>query len=335
MQRWITALFVTIAAALLVGCGAEPLQSEEDAYGNFRDAIREVETPEEKTALCEEFLKSFPKSEHTGSLAGAVAYYRGEAMEDPGGAVTVLDQILAEVDDPETRFQVQMAQFPLAHEIGRTKDLEAIVTELEVHRALTFSEHLEVGEMAAGHQLWSLAETQAAAASTLATAEAFRSDYPDNDLTDAELAAKADNRSVMAATNRGWALAHLDRKTEALEVFEAAAPLSQTNYLGVPSTELFAFWGRTSLAQGDAERALELLGPTAVLGDNDEAFEAYREAYIAVHEDEAGFEDFLWSARQDLAMVIDDFELPDYQGALNRLGDTRGKVVFLSFWFPT
>ncbi len=335
MHRWITVFFVAIATALLIGCGAQSQQSAEDAYSEFRKAIREIETPEEKTALCEDFLTRFPESEHTGSLAGAVAYYRGEAMEDPGGAVTVLDEILAEVDDPKTRFQVQMAQFPLAQKTGRAMDLDVIVTELQAHRALTFSENLEVSETAAEHELWSLAETQAVAASTLATVEAFRSEYPDTDLTDDEVAAKAGNRSVMAATNRGWALAHLDREMEALEVFEAAAPLSQSNYLGVPSTELFSYWGRTALTQGEAERALELLGPTAVLGDNDEAFDAYREAYISVHEGEVGFEDFLWSARQDLAKVVDDFELPDYEGTLRRLSDTRGKVVFLSFWFPT
>ncbi len=335
MHRWITVLFVAIAAMLLIGCGSEPQQTVEDAYSEFRDAIREIETPEEKAALCEDFLTQFPESEHTGSLAGAVAYYRGEAMEDPAGAVEFLGGLLAKVEDPEMRFGVQLAQFPLTDEIGQAKDLEAIVTDLQAHRALTFSENLEVGEMAAGHDLWSLAETRAVAASTLATAEAFRAEYPDTELSDDELIAKADNRSVMAATNRGWALAHLDRETEALEVFEAAAPLSQSNYLGVPSTELFSYWGRTALGQGEAERALELLGPTAVLGDNDEAFEAYRDAYIAVHEDDAGFEDFLWSARQNLAKVVDDFELPDYEGALNRLGETRGKVVFLSFWFPT
>ena len=335
MHRWKTVFFVAIAAALLIGCGTQPQQSVEDAFGEFREAIREIETPEEKTALCEEFLTQFPESEHTRSLAGAVAYYRGEAMKDPAGAVEFLDGLLAKVEDPEMRFGVQMAQFPLAEEIGQAKDLEGIVTELEVHRALTFSENLAVGEMAAGHELWSLAETRAVAASALATADAYRSEYPDTELSEGEVIAKADNRSVMAATNRGWALAHLDREAEALEVFEVAAPLSQSNYLGVPSTELFAYWGRTTLDQGDAERALELLGPTAVLGDNDKAFDAYREAYVAVHEDGSGFDDFLWSARQDLAKVVDDFELPDYEGALNHLGDARGKVVFLSFWFPT
>ncbi len=335
MHRWITVLFTAIAAALLIGCGAQPQQSAEDAYSEFRKAIREIETPEEKTALCEDFLTRFPESEHTGSLAGAVAYYRGEAMEDPAGVVEYLDGLLAKIEDPDMRFGVQLAQFPSSHKTGQATDLGGIVTDLETHRALTFSEHLDVSEVAATHELWSLAEAQAAGASTVATAEAFRSDYPDTDLSDEEIAAKADNRSVMAATNHGWALAHLDRETEALEVFETAAPLSQSNYLGVPSTELFAYWGRTALAQGDAERALELLGPTAVLGDNDEALEAYRNAYISVHEDEAGFEDFLWSARQDLAKVVDDFELPDYEGILRKLGDTRGNVVFLSFWFPT
>ncbi len=335
MHRWITVFFVAIAAALLIGCGAQPQQSAEDAYSDFRDAIREVETPEEKAALCEDFLKSFPKSEHTGSLAGAVAYYRGHAMEDAQGAVTFLNELLAEVDDPEARFEVQLAQFPLSREIDRSMDLGTIVTELEAHRALAFAESLDVGEIAAEHELWALAETQAAAAAALATTEAVLSEHPDTELTDDEVAAKAANRKVLAATNRGWALAHLDRVQEALETFEAAAPLSQSNYLGVPSTELFSYWGRTALDQGDAERALGLLGPNAVLGDNDEALAAYREAFLAVHQDEAGFDDFLWSQRQRLAPIVDDFELPDYQGALSRLGDTRGKVVFLSFWFPT
>jgi len=335
MHHRITLLFVTLVAASLVGCNSQPQMSAEDAFGEFRSAIREVEAPAAKTALCENFLTQFPESGYSADLAGAVAYYRGEAMDDPTGAVTFLDGLLAKVEDPETRFGIQMALFPLAHEIGQPKDLGAIVSELQAQRDLTFSENIDVGEMAAGFKLWSLAETHAAAASELATAEAFRFEYPDNDLTDDEMAAKAENRSVMAAANRGWALAHLDRGAEALEVFEAAAPLSQSNYLGIPSTELYSFWGRTALDQGDAEKALELLGPTAVLGDNDDAFDAYHKAYMAVHEDESGFEDYLWSARQDLARIVDDFELPGYQGTLKRLSDSKGKVVFLAFWFPT
>lgn len=335
MHRWITLLIVTLAATLLVGCGTEPQPSAEDAYKDFKKSIREVESPEEKTALCEDFLARFPESEHTGWLAGAVAYYRGHEMEDAAGAVTVLDGILAAVDDPETQFEVQLSRFPLAQEIGQATDLGAIVSTMEAHRPLTFSEYLEVGEMAAEHELWSLSEAQAAGAATLATPEAFRSDYPETELDDEAITAKSDNRKVLAAANHGWALAHLDRTPEALETFEAAAPFSQSNYLGVPSTNLFAYWGRTALADGDAEKAMELLGPTAVLGDDDEAFDAFREAYTAVHEGETGFEDVVWSTRQDLAKMVDDFELPDYEGALHNFGDTRGKVVFLSFWFPT
>ena len=335
MHRWTTLLIVTLATTLLVGCGTDPQPSVEDAYKEFKKSIREMETPEEKTALCEDFLGRFPESEHTGYLAGAVAYYRGQAMEDPAGAVTVLDGILTTVNDPETRFEVQLARFPLAQKIGQETDLGAIVSTMEAHRPLTFSEYLEVGEMAAEHELWSLAEAQAAGAASLATPEAFRADSPETELDDEAITAKSDNRKVLAAANRGWALAHLDRTTEALETFEAAAPFSQSNYLGVPSTDLYAYWGRTALAQGDAEKAMELLGPTAVLGDDDEAFDAFREAYIAVHEGETGFEDFVWSTRQALAKMVDNFELPDYQGAIHNLGDTRGKVVLLSFWFPT
>lgn len=335
MQRWITLLAVSLAATLFVGCGPEPPQSADEAYKEFKNSIRELETPEEKTALCEDFLERFPTSEYTGWLAGAVAYYRGHAMEDAAGAVKVLDQILATIDDPEARFEVQIARFPLAQEIGKETDLGAIISTMEAHRPLTFSEYLDVGEMAAEHELWSLAENQAAGAASLATPEAWRADYPDTELDEEAIAAKSDNRRILAAANRGWALAHLDRVTEALETFETAAPLSQSNYLGVPSTDLFSYWGRAALASGDADKAMELLGPTAVLGDDDEAFDAFKEAYIAVHADDAGFDDFVWSSRQRLAKMVDTFELPDYQGALHDFGDTRGKVVFLSFWFPT
>ncbi len=335
MHRRISFTLIAIASALLIGCSSHPHLSVDEGYTQFKKAIRDVETSEEKARLCEEFLSQFPQSEHTGDLAEAAAYYRGEAMDDPAGAVTFLDDLLSKVQDPDMRFSIQVAQFPLATKIGREMDLGAVISDLQAHRPLTFSEHLNVGELAAGHDLWDLAESQAEAASGLATAKAFRAEYPDTDLDDEAIASKAENRVVLAAANRGWALAHLDRNQEALKVFEAAAPLSQSNYLGVPSTELFSYWGRTVLDQGDPERALELLGPNAVLGDNEEALNAYRRAFIEVHDGEAGFEDFLWSARQELAKVVDDFELPDYEGKLHTFGDTRGKVVFLSFWFPT
>ncbi len=118
MHRWLAVLIVTVVSALIISCGSEPQVTVESAFETFREAIREVESPEEKTALCEGFLSQFPISEHTGSLAGAIAYYRGVAMEDPAGAVAVLDTILEGVDDPDTRFEVQLARFPLAQEIG-------------------------------------------------------------------------------------------------------------------------------------------------------------------------------------------------------------------------
>jgi tetratricopeptide (TPR) repeat protein len=335
MHRRIIFTIIALASALLIGCGSHPHLSVDEGYKQFKKAIRDVETSEEKSRLCEGFLSQFPQSEHTGDLAEALAYYRGEAMDDPTGAVAFLDDLLSNVQDPDMRFSIEVAQFPLAMKIGQEMDLGAVISDLQAHRPLTFSEHLNVGELAARHDLWNLAEPQAEAASGLATAEAFRAEYPDTDLDDEAVASKAENRVVLAAANRGWALAHLGRNTEALKVFDAAAPLSRSNYLGVPSTGLFSYWGRTALDHGDPERALELLGPNAVLGDDDEALKAFRQAFIEVHDGEAGFEDFLWSTRQKLAKVVDDFELPDYEGALHAFGDTRGKVVFLAFWFPT
>lgn len=335
MIRPLQISIVILVSAMALSCGGPAKPTADEAYTAFRSAISEVETPAEKAALCEAYLRDYPNSERAGSLAGAVAYYRGHQMEDAEGAVTVLDELLGKVDDPETRFKVRMARFPLARDLDRPADLDAIVADLENHRPLTFGENLEVGELAAEYEMWDLAEDRASAAAALATVEAFQADHPETELTDEELTLKAEKRQVLAAAARGQALTHLDRTDEALAVFEAAEPLSRVNYLGVPETDLFAIWGQSVLEQGDPEKALTLLGPTAVLGDNDEAMEAYREAFTAVHGEQANFESFVWTQREKLARVIDDFELPTYDGTLKRISDFRGRVVFLSFWFPT
>lgn len=335
MQRWFSPFSLILTAILVGACGSQPQTPVDDAFTQFRHDIGNLEQAADKTALCEDFLERYPDSEYTADLAGAVAYYRGEAMEDPQGAVSFFDQLLPKINDPETRFAVEFARFPLALETGGEANLEAIADRLREHRSLTFSENLDLARLAAEFDLWDLAERSSRDAAALASPEAFRAEHPDTDLDDDEIALKARDRTVMAAAERGRALAHLDRGAEALEVFEKAAPLSRSNYLGVPKSPLFTYWGRTELDSGDAERALELLGPNAVLGDDDLALDAFREAYLAVNGDDGGFDEFLWNTRKRLARVVDDFELPDYEGTPHRISDLRGKVVFLSFWFPT
>ena len=106
MYRWITVFLFTTSATLLTSCGAQPQQSAEDAYSEFRKAIREIEAPEEKTALCEDFLTRFPESEHNGSLAGAYAALGSSGVWKTLQAISEKPDTchLAETDEFNDRF---------------------------------------------------------------------------------------------------------------------------------------------------------------------------------------------------------------------------------------
>jgi hypothetical protein len=336
MSRSIASLTLVAALGLIAGCAQQAPQSVDDAWGEFRSSYRELESAEEKTALAEDFLTTHPGSEYSDSLAGIVAYYRGHKMGDYQGAFQIVDTTLAEVDDPETRFNVQLELYDLAQELGRPMDLAQVAIELAQHRSLSFSENLEVVELAAEHQEWEVSHQHAIKALELATPAAYRADYPDEDFSDEEVVAKADRRKVLALAYQGWAMANTERESEALGVFESAAELSTLNYLGVPDSPLYRFWGQTALALEDYDTALDLLGPDAVLGDSEEAFDAYRAAFAGKHGSEDGFDDSLWSERERLAKPVDDFTLADYDGNQVQLATLKqDKVVLLSFWFPT
>ena len=336
MSRTLFALALAGVIGVAAGCSQQAPPSLDDAFGEFRSAYREVETAEEKTALTEEFIAKYPESEYSAGLAGTVIYYRGEEMGDKQGAYQVVAQQLTQIQDPEIRFQVQTTLYPLAAELGEPMDLAQVAADFSAHRDLNFTENLDIMELAVDSGLWELAEAHAVAGLELATPEAFRAEHADDEYSDEEAEAKAVNRKVLSLAHQGWAMANLDRMDEATAAFESAAELSTVNYLGVPETELYTYWGRAALNGGDAVRALELLAADAVLGDNDEALESFRAAYALKNESEDGFDEYLWSERERLAKSVDDFTLLDYEDAEQQLSAlTEDKVTLLTFWFPT
>ena len=185
------------------------------------------------------------------------------------------------------------------------------------------------------HELWSLAEHHADAALAFATEEAFRADYPDRDFSDDQVALRARLRKVEALAYKGWALCNQGRDEECFAIFEEAHPLNQTSYAGSSDTPLDRFWGQALVDRGAYDQAMELLLPDALLGDRDNALQPLEEAYVALHGDDQGFEDYLWSERQRIARTVDDFTLPDYDGTQHSLSDGNGNVMLLAFWFPT
>jgi len=340
MKKMLIAVGLAIALGFLGGCAKQTPESTADpadqAWENLMATYNDLETAQEKTELFEGFLREYPDTGYAGQLAGAVAYYRGEELDDPAGAYAILAETLAENTDPEARYEIGTSMFPLAMKLGEPMDLGAVADELAATRPLTFGEMIDVADMALDHDQWQLAATYAESALDRATPEAFLADYPDDDYTAEEAAAKADRRKAMSLADLGWALWNMGQEDEAMAAFEGAAPLKTVTYVGAADTPIDLYRGRALLAAGDAAAAMELLAPGAIMGSDEEAMTALREAYVADRGGEDGFDDWMWSKREDLAREIDTFTLTDYEGNPQDFAAlSDGKVTLLAFWFPT
>jgi len=340
MKRILLVAGLTVALGLLGACSQEApvdaVDPVEQAWTDFRDAYGELESTEEKLPLIAAFMREHPDTEYAGMLAGAVAYYQGDEMEDPEGAYALLGETLSKNTDSESRYQIGMAMFPLAMETGEPMNLGAVAEELSATRPLDFGEMIEVSDTAVAHEQWEVGETYAVAALGKATPEAFLADYPDDDFTVEEAAVKADRRKAMSLANLGWAQWNLGRSDEAMATFEEAAPLKTVNYVGAADTALDLYRGKAMLAAGETVEAMLLLAPGAIMGSDDEALTALREAYAAEKGNDEGYDEWMWSEREALAKSVDTFTLADYDGNSHDFSTlSDGNVTLLAFWFPT
>ncbi|MDH3814170.1 MAG: hypothetical protein OEV48_06760 [Acidobacteriota bacterium] len=338
MSRRITILALVALVGLAGACARQEQESPaEVAWSELVEAWNGLETAEEKAALAESYLAEFPDTEHSGSMAGVVVYYRGHEMEDPQGAYDVVAPVFEQIEDPEQRFAVGMEMISLADSVEVPLELAEVANSLGAHRPLTYSEHQQVFETAIDLEEWMVADEHSLAALEVATPEAYRADYPDREFSDEDLAERVQRRQATALAYDGWATYNMGDTELAFERFAAADDVGSVSYLGVPNTPLYTFWGRAALGEGDFDSAIEFLGAEAAFGNDGSGAEVYlREAYAAKNGDEEGFDELLWATRNELATTVDDFTLLDYEGNEISMANVRtGKVTLLAFWFPT
>ena len=338
MSRKTTILALVVLVGLAGACAKQEQTSPaEEAWSELVEAWNGLETAEDKAALAENYLAEFPDTEHSGSMAGMVVYYRGHEMEDPQGAYDVVASIFEQIEDPEQRFEVGMEMLSLADSVEVPLELAEVADNLAAERPLTYGEHQQVVEAAADLEEWSIVAAHAGAATGLATPEAYQADYPDREFTDEDLAERARRREATSLAYDGWAAYNMGETELAFARYAAADDIGSVSYLGVPNTPLNTFWGRSALGEGDFDAAIELLGAEAAFGNDGSGAEVYlREAYAAQNGNEEGFDEFLWATRNELATTVDDFTLLDYEGNEISMADvSTGKVTLLAFWFPT
>jgi tetratricopeptide (TPR) repeat protein len=339
MLRSASILALTALIGFAVGCSKHEqagANSSEDAYQALKTAWDDAQSSEAKVALAEDYLSRFPGSEHSGSMAWRIAYYRGQDLGDPAGAWAAIAAALPGIEDPEQRFEASMAGLSLADSTDVTLDLADVAAALGAVRPLSFDEHSQVASAAVALELWEVADQHSRAALELATPDRFRLDYPEREYTEQQIATRVKHRKTSQLVMSGWALFNLGATDEAFARFKEAEDVGSENYLGIPNNSLYQFWGRAALAEGDYTTAIDMLGAEAIFGQDREAAEPFlREAFAASTRGGESYEEFLWATRNRLAKTADDFELLDYQGTPHRLSDAAGKVILLAFWFPT
>lgn len=336
-KRRLMVAALVAAAAIAPGCSKHeaPAQTEADAFKAAKAAYYKAETPKQKAEIGESYLEKYPGGAHAAGMASVVIEYRGHQLGEPERAYATVDGAFQKASDPETRFAVGMELLPLSYEVKKPIDLGTLVQGLAAKRPLTFNENLDVMEAAVKHEKWPLTEARADLALGQANSETYRADHPKSKADDAKVERAVRRRTTFANAYKAWAMFNLGQQDQAMSLFKKADGDATFNYLGVCDTPLRRFWGEAELAQGNWDRASELLEPSALFGASDTALADLRKAYAGRHGSETGFDAYLWKERERRARKVDDFELPDYKGAKQKLSSLEGKVTYLAFWFPT
>ncbi len=328
----------TLAAVLVgVACGRQAAApTADEAWETAKAAIEAAgEGNEEAIRILRGYLEQYPVTRRTSGLLGWLVDLEAVEAGLPADTEALVRSIWPQLEDADERFELDKLLVKLAALQRDSAKLEVALGNVTADRTLTFNDRLELMEGLVAGEAWSETLGFAELAGGQATAEAYRADNPETELTDEEVAAAATRRRVLAESYRGWALANLGLTEDALAAFASVAADAERNYAGVPQDPLFKWWGATALEAGDAERALELLAPDAVMGGDDAAMADLRRAYAARFGTEAGLDDYLWATRDRLAKPVEGFTLTDYEGREVALESFNGKVVLLAFWFPT
>jgi tetratricopeptide (TPR) repeat protein len=329
-----------VLAALLVLAGTVLAQEDagDQAYQQALVNYRAAATPQEKLDALLDFINAYPNHHviTAGVLRLAVDHYCKD-LNDPQAAIALVRDVLDKTSENGKRLQVQSILIDLYGQTGDDEALRTAVADLSLAGDPDFSIRWTIVQSCVNAGAWDLAADQADAALALTTPEAVRAESlkagyePDERVVVRTASQRAGD--VLAA--KGWALAHLDREDEAQDLFRQAESRVQFFYVGVPNSDLNIYRAKLLLKNGDYAGAIEQLAGDAIMVGKEEALQLLRQAYVASRTSEAGFEDFFWEKRLEIAREVDDFTLPDYGGNLRTLSDLRGKVTILTFWFPT
>jgi tetratricopeptide (TPR) repeat protein len=328
---WFAALAGMLAMA---ACGPRTV-TEEEAYKAADEAYEKAGTAATKIQVLKDFLAAYPGGPHTLDLAETVVYHYMEELKKPEEAWVFIQTVQATVQDPATLRKLRVISLPVLGKLKAADKISHLAADLS-EKPMNHEEHMAVSNACAEVGRWDLAQNHALAAFGFATPESFKADNPGREFAPDRLERYVNMRKADALTNAAWAQANLGRFEESLKTFDDARAVTVFSFVGASEPPFDLYLGKTHLMQKNYAKVMESLTPAAVFAGDPEARETMKAAYEGLKGSVEGFDAYLEELRGKLAKTVTDFTLPDYKGTPHTYSDLqKGRVVLLSFWFPT
>jgi len=335
MKR-ICCLLIVLAVLLSLAWAANAQEPDEmEAFFTELEA-KYTAAPDDaaKLEICKEGLTKYPDTDYTVMLLDMAKGHSIE-LDRVDDFIELAEKTRGLVESESTKERIDQL---LLETFGQVKDiarLNAVAEKLLGEAEKNFNLYYDLIRAYTDAEQWEAVLEYVKKDEPYATAEAYKKDYPDREMSAEELESRAKNREGLLLTYSGWAKANMGNPVDALKDFEKAKNQVHMTYMGYSYGELDYFWGLTLMQAGRTEDALQRLSPLAIFGEDEEAQEALKKAFVKTHGDEANYDEFVAQQRRKFARPIDDFTLAGYNGDRLRLLSFKGKVIVLSFWFPT
>jgi hypothetical protein len=313
----------------------QSVEAVDEAYKKAMDERRTYDEIPDRLAVTTAFLEKYPETKYTARLLTHVFYYQGERMEDMPGAIAYAEALRAQIKDADIAMDIDKEMVGLYGDAGMTDKMVALAGKLEEAGEMKFNDYWRIIEICSDNDDWEMVRTYSVKARPMASAEAYKEDYPQYEFTDEEINKAGGNRAAMVAGKDAWALANLGKVDEALVLFAEAGKTLNRSYLGVPEYGIGQHWANTLLMKKDHDGAIEMFAVEALIMGDEDAMEGLKRAYVGKKGNESEFDKYAKRLHRKIAKPVDGFELPKYDGSRVTYANMRGDVTLLAFWFPT
>jgi tetratricopeptide (TPR) repeat protein len=329
-----TAVLAALCAALYTALPALAQGEVEEKIDKIMAGYDEAESTQAKLDIIRDALSSYPESKYTATLLSmAKEHYMELGQMDE--FVSLAMKVRSQVKSVDAQRDIDGVLVETYGEMKDTPRLDEAAERYIGESEENFNLFYDLIQAYANANGWSAVLKYAGRAEQFANAEAYRKDNPTRKMSDEDLAQRGRNRQGILLAYAGWAKANTGRPDEAFADYEKADALMPRAYMGFSTGDLDYFWGVTLERSGKLDAALSRLAPLALFGGDEKAGESMKEAYIKKNGSDAGYDAFLKDERMKYSRPIDDFTLAQYDSTMLSLSSFKGKVMVVSFWFPT